>query len=58
MFYLYNWVEGIEAEARLTTIASTARIGVAHGQLPEARLERVVLAFQRVSIMFWSVPVL
>lgn len=46
VFYLFNWVEGIEAEARrLLQLLPQAKIGVAHGQLPEAQLERVVLAF-------------
>lgn len=48
VFYLFNWVEGIETEARrLQQLLPKARIGVAHGQMPEAKLERVVLSFLR-----------
>ncbi len=48
VFYLFNWVEGIEAEARrLQQLLPQAKVGVAHGQMPETRLERVVLSFLR-----------
>ncbi|HHY91958.1 MAG TPA: transcription-repair coupling factor, partial [Firmicutes bacterium] len=46
VFYLYNRVEGIEAEARrVKELVPQARVGVAHGQLSETRLARVVLSF-------------
>ncbi len=46
VFYLYNWVEGIEAEARrLQQLLPQAKVGVAHGQMSETRLERAVLSF-------------
>ena len=48
VFYLFNWVEGIEAEAyRLQQLLPQAKIAVAHGQMPEVKLERVVLSFLR-----------
>jgi transcription-repair coupling factor (superfamily II helicase) len=58
VFYLFNWVEGIEAEARrLQQLLPQAKVGVAHGQMSETRLEKVVLSFfRRASIMFWFVP--
>ncbi|HHV58193.1 MAG TPA: transcription-repair coupling factor [Firmicutes bacterium] len=46
VFYLYNRVEGIEAEARrVQELVPQARVAVAHGQLSETRLARVVLGF-------------
>jgi transcription-repair coupling factor (superfamily II helicase) len=46
VFYLYNWVEGIGAEAkRIEELLPQAKVGVAHGQLPEAQLEKTVLSF-------------
>jgi transcription-repair coupling factor (superfamily II helicase) len=46
VFYLYNRVEGIEAEARrVAALVPQARVIVAHGQLSETQLERAVLSF-------------
>jgi transcription-repair coupling factor (superfamily II helicase) len=46
VFYLYNRVEGIEAEARrVAELVPQARVIVAHGQLSETHLERAVLSF-------------
>ena len=46
VFYVHNRVETIEAQAeQLRRIIPSARISVAHGQMPEGALERVMLAF-------------
>jgi transcription-repair coupling factor (superfamily II helicase) len=47
-FYLHNRVESIdEAAARLRTFVPEARIAVAHGQMSERQLERVMEEFLR-----------
>ena len=47
-FYLHNRVETIdEAAARVRSWVPELRVGVAHGQMPERRLEDVMLAFLR-----------
>ncbi len=46
VFYLHNRVESIERAARrLRELVPEARIGVAHGQLGEDTLEKVMVAF-------------
>src|SRR5690606_14146934 len=46
VFYLHNRVETIEQAARkLRELVPEARIAVAHGQLGEARLEKVMVGF-------------
>jgi transcription-repair coupling factor (superfamily II helicase) len=46
VFYVHNRVETIEAQAdQLRRIVPSARIAVAHGQMAEGALERVMLAF-------------
>jgi transcription-repair coupling factor (superfamily II helicase) len=46
VFYLHNRVESIERAARrLRELVPEARIGVAHGQLGEDALEKVMVAF-------------
>ncbi len=46
VFYVYNRVEGLyERAARLEQLIPEARIGVAHGQLRESALERVMVSF-------------
>ena len=46
VFYVHNRVETIEAQAeQLRRIIPSARISVAHGQMAEGALERVMLAF-------------
>jgi transcription-repair coupling factor (superfamily II helicase) len=46
VFYLHNRVESIERAARrLRQLVPEARIGVAHGQLGEDALEKVMVAF-------------
>ncbi|HZN18300.1 MAG TPA: transcription-repair coupling factor, partial [Micromonosporaceae bacterium] len=46
VFYLHNRVESIERAARkLRDLVPEARIGVAHGQLGEDALEKVMVAF-------------
>ncbi|NLG87012.1 MAG: transcription-repair coupling factor [Firmicutes bacterium] len=46
VFYLFNCVEGIASEARrLQQLLPQAHIGIAHGQLSETQLEKVVLSF-------------
>jgi transcription-repair coupling factor (superfamily II helicase) len=48
VFYLHNRVETIDrAVARLSELVPTARLAVAHGQMPEQALERVMLGFLR-----------
>jgi transcription-repair coupling factor (superfamily II helicase) len=46
IFYVYNRIEGLyERAAKLQQLLPTARIGVGHGQLSEAVLERTMLDF-------------
>jgi transcription-repair coupling factor (superfamily II helicase) len=46
VFYIHNRVESINrAAARLAELVPEARIAVAHGQMPEAALERIMLGF-------------
>ncbi len=46
VFYVHNRVQDIEAVARrVRTMAPEARVAVAHGQMDEGTLERVVLDF-------------
>ena len=46
VFFVHNRVESIEqVAARLRELVPEARIGIAHGQLGEADLERAMLAF-------------
>ncbi|MBU2600600.1 MAG: transcription-repair coupling factor [Actinobacteria bacterium] len=48
VFYLHNRVDTIErAAGRLAELMPQVRFGVAHGQMPEAALERVMLDFLR-----------
>jgi len=47
-FYLHNRVETIDrTAAHLAEIMPRVRLGVAHGQMPEQQLEKVMLAFLR-----------
>ncbi len=46
VFYIHNRVESINrAASKLAEIVPEARIAVAHGQMPEAALERIMLGF-------------
>jgi transcription-repair coupling factor (superfamily II helicase) len=46
VFYIHNRVESINrAAARLAEIVPEARIAVAHGQMPEAALEQIMIGF-------------
>ncbi|KPV44689.1 transcription-repair coupling factor [Alicyclobacillus ferrooxydans] len=46
IYYLYNQVQSIRSMAdRITRLVPDARIAVAHGQMPEEELERVMLDF-------------
>jgi transcription-repair coupling factor (superfamily II helicase) len=46
VFYIHNRVESIvRAAARLSELVPEARIGVAHGQMNEHELERIMLGF-------------
>ena len=46
VFFVHNRVESIErAAARVRDMVPEARIAVAHGQMPEARLEQVIVDF-------------
>jgi len=48
VYFLHNEVESIERSAReLEELIPEARIGVAHGQMPERELERVMADFHR-----------
>ncbi len=48
VFFVHNRVETIEAQAeQLRRLLPQARIAVAHGQMPEGGLERVMMAFAR-----------
>ena len=45
-FFVHNWVQDIEAvAARLRELVPEARVAVAHGQMDEGTLEKVVLDF-------------
>jgi transcription-repair coupling factor (superfamily II helicase) len=47
VFFVHNRVQGIAAIAtRIKTLVPEARIDVAHGQMPEDQLEKVMLKFQ------------
>ncbi|MBX3025414.1 transcription-repair coupling factor [bacterium] len=47
-FFVHNVVENIELMARhLRTVVPAARFGVAHGQMPERELEKVMLQFMQ-----------
>ncbi|MHB2024454.1 MAG: transcription-repair coupling factor, partial [Mycobacteriales bacterium] len=51
VFYIHNRVESIRrAAARIADLVPQARVGLAHGQLPEEQLERVMLDFWERSI--------
>ena len=46
VFYVHNRVAGIhKVAARVSELVPEARVGVAHGQLPEAQLEQIMLDF-------------
>jgi transcription-repair coupling factor (superfamily II helicase) len=46
VFYIHNRVESIDrAAANLAQLVPEARIAVAHGQMPEAALEQIMLGF-------------
>ncbi|MEY3019765.1 MAG: hypothetical protein RLZZ272_749, partial [Actinomycetota bacterium] len=46
VFYVHNQVESIDrTAAAISELVSDARIGIAHGQMDERELERVMLAF-------------
>jgi transcription-repair coupling factor (superfamily II helicase) len=46
VFFVHNRVQGIEQiAARLAKIVPEARIGIAHGQMPEKELSSIMLAF-------------
>ncbi len=46
VFYVYNRVQGIEHVAeRVKQLVPEARVAIAHGQMPEDELERVMLEF-------------
>ena len=48
LYFLHNDVESIGRMQRdLTGLVPEARIGIAHGQMPERELERVMLDFQK-----------
>jgi transcription-repair coupling factor (superfamily II helicase) len=47
VFFVHNRVQGIAAIAtKIKSLAPEARIEVAHGQMPEEQLEKVMLGFQ------------
>ncbi|TXH72251.1 MAG: transcription-repair coupling factor [Lysobacteraceae bacterium] len=48
VYFLHNDVEGIgRMQRELETLIPEARIGIAHGQMPERELERVMLDFHK-----------
>ncbi|PPT90318.1 transcription-repair coupling factor [Xanthomonas theicola] len=48
LYFLHNDVESIgRMQRELSELAPEARIGIAHGQMPERELERVMLDFQK-----------
>jgi len=57
LYFLHNEVNSIEAmAAKLQTYAPEARIGIAHGQMPERQLEKVMADFyhQRFNVLLCS----
>jgi transcription-repair coupling factor (superfamily II helicase) len=57
IYFLHNDVESIEAmRERLATLLPEARLAVAHGQMPERELERVMREFvqQRANVLVCS----
>ncbi|MBF0152392.1 MAG: transcription-repair coupling factor [Magnetococcales bacterium] len=48
VFYLFNRVQEIDkAATTITELVPEAKVGVAHGQMRESRLERVMMSFYR-----------
>ncbi|MBF0136000.1 MAG: transcription-repair coupling factor [Magnetococcales bacterium] len=48
VFYLFNRVQDIDkAATMITELVPEAKVGVAHGQMRESRLERVMMSFYR-----------
>ncbi|HIJ82848.1 MAG: transcription-repair coupling factor [Magnetococcales bacterium] len=48
VFYVFNKVQEIERMAiRIAELVPEAKIGIAHGQMPVGRLERIMVAFYR-----------
>jgi transcription-repair coupling factor (superfamily II helicase) len=48
VFFVHNRVESIyEIASRIQELVPAARVAVAHGQMPESELEKVMLAFMR-----------
>ena len=57
VYFLHNDVESIvRMQAQLEALVPEARIGIAHGQMPERELERVMLDFhkQRFNVLLCS----
>ena len=57
VYFLHNDVESIgRMQAQLQALVPEARIGIAHGQMPERELERVMLDFhkQRFNVLLCS----
>src|SRR5690606_30686280 len=57
VYFLHNDVESIgRMQRQLQELVPDARIGIAHGQMPERELERVMLDFhkQRVNVLLCS----
>jgi len=57
IYYLHNDIASIETRAsRLRTLVPEARLGIAHGQMPERELERVMRDFyqQRCNLLLCS----
>ena len=51
VFFVHNRIETIDTiAARVRHLAPRARVGVAHGQMPAERLERVMLGFVRAEV--------
>ena len=55
VYFVHNRVESIWSRAALMQqLVPSARIGVGHGQMGEAELEKVMLKFMRHEYDFWS----
>ena len=53
-FYLHNRVETIDQAAEhVSALAPAARALIAHGQMAERQLEKVMLAFLAGELMCW-----
>ena len=57
VFFVHNRVESIYSLAHMVErLVPEARVAMAHGQMPEAELEKVMVGFWRGVSMSWCAP--